>query len=116
MDGLYLRVRSRWSLLSNVVLSHLVLVAVMGFLDSTRHVYDVKHDNPEAVNDDALMLNLSECWMILCNHHVTLEEEEEDSNDHDGTALHQSFFFYVLLLSLLDNDDDDAVTNTAAKA
>jgi len=112
---LYLRARSRWSLLSNALL-HLVRVALVDFLRSTRHDVYVsgKDDSPEAVTDDALMLNLSECLMIPCNHHVILEEEEEDSNDHDGIALHQSIFFYVLLLSLLDNDD--VVTNTAAAA
>ncbi len=41
----------------------MLVVALVDFLRSTRHVYDVsgKDDNPEEVNDDVLMLNLSEC-------------------------------------------------------
>ncbi len=112
MDGFCLGVCYRWSLLKNA-LSCLVLVALVDFLDSTRHVLLVsgKDDNSEERNDNVLMMNSSEWTMIRCNHHVILEvevvvvEEVENSNDHGDTALNQSIFLCFHLLSLSGNDE-----------
>ena len=111
VGGFCLGVCYRWSLLKNA-LSCLVLVALVDFLDSTRHVLLVsgKGDNSEETNDNALMMNSSEWTMIRCNHHVILEEEAvvevvENSNDHDDTALNQSIFLCFHLLSPSGNDE-----------
>lgn len=112
MDGFCLGVCYHWSLLNNA-LSYFVLVALVDFLDSTRHVLvSGKDDNPEEKTDDVLTMILSEWSMILCNHHV-IREEEENSNDHDGTGLNQSILLCFLLLSVLDNDD--VMTNTVVE-
>ena len=57
MDGFCLGVYYRWSLLNNA-LSY--LVALVDFLDSTRHVHvNGEDDNPEEeeVSDDVLMMS-----------------------------------------------------------
>ena len=113
VDGFCLGVCYRWSLLKNALSCLVPLVALVDFLDSTRHVLHVsgKDNNSEERNDNVLMMHSSEWTMILCNHHVILEEEVvevevvENSNDHDDTALNQSIFLCFHLLSLSGNDE-----------